>query len=106
MRSPSAPAGAITPTEPPYTAPLRPSDSDAYSPGSLPGNVATTQQTANYLASAGGAANPHALYVINTGNNDLIFVQNQGAAWITANPDFLSGVASQLADSVAVLQAA
>lgn len=89
-----------------YTAPLRPSEGDAYAPGNLPGNVATTQQIPNYLASVGGAANPHALYVINTGNNDLIFVQKQGAAWIAANPDFLSGVASQLAQSVATLQAA
>ncbi|WP_027192086.1 autotransporter outer membrane beta-barrel domain-containing protein [Fundidesulfovibrio putealis] len=75
-------------------------------PGSLPGNVATTQQIARYLASGGGAANPNALYVINTGNNDLIFVQNQGPAWIAANPDFLGNVASQLALSVAALQAA
>lgn len=89
-----------------YTAPLRPSEGVSYAPGSLPGNVATTQQIANYLASVGGAANPRALYVINTGNNDLIFVQKQGAAWIAANPDFLSGVASQLAESVATLQAA
>ncbi|WP_243361839.1 autotransporter outer membrane beta-barrel domain-containing protein [Fundidesulfovibrio terrae] len=75
-------------------------------PGSLPGNVATTQQIANHLASGGGAANPSALYVVNTGNNDLIFVQNQSAAWIAANPNFLSNVASQLTLSVAALQAA
>ena len=89
-----------------YTAPLRSSEGVAYASGSLPGNVDTVQQIANYLASVGGAANPHALYVINTGNNDLLYVQNQGAAWIAANPDFLSGVASQLAESVATLQAA
>lgn len=89
-----------------YTAPLRPSESDAYASGSLPGNVDTVQQIADYLASVGGVANPHALYVINTGNNDLIFVQNRDAAWIAANPDFLNGVASQLAASVATLQAA
>lgn len=75
-------------------------------PGSLPGNVATTQQIANYIASGGGAANPQALYVVNTGNNDLIFVQNQGQAWIAANPNFLNGVAAQLTQSVAALQAA
>jgi len=75
-------------------------------PGSLPGNVAATQQIANVLASGGGAANPKALYVINTGNNDLIFVQNQGPAWIAANPSFLNGVASQLTYGVATLQAA
>ena len=88
-----------------YTASLRSSDNAASAPGSLPGNVSTIQQIANYLASTGGAANPHGLYVVNSGNNDLIFVQNQGAAWIAANPDFLSGLASQFAVSVASLQA-
>lgn len=87
-----------------FTAPLRSSADVAYAPGDLPGNVATTRQITNYLA--GGVANPRALYVVNSGNNDLIFVQNQGAAWIAANPNFLSGVASQLAGGVASLQAA
>lgn len=89
-----------------YTTSLRSSAGAASIPGSLPGNVSTIQQIANYLASTGGAANPNALYVVNSGNNDLIFVQNQGAAWIAANPNFLSGVASQFAVSVASLQAA
>ena len=89
-----------------YTALLSASPGVAGIPGSLPGNVATTQQIVNYLASVGGAANPHALYVVNTGNNDLIFVQNQGPAWIAANPNFLNNVASELTASVAALQAA
>ncbi|WP_243312712.1 autotransporter outer membrane beta-barrel domain-containing protein [Fundidesulfovibrio agrisoli] len=89
-----------------YTAPLSASPGVAAIPGNLPGNVATTQQIANYLASVGGVANPHALYVVNTGNNDLIFVQNQSPAWIAANPNFLSGVASELTAGVAALQAA
>ena len=87
-----------------YTAPLSATPSDPAAPGQLPGNVATTRQIANYLA--GGAVNPHALYVVNSGNNDLIFMQNQGAAWIAANPNFLGGLASQFATSVAALQAA
>ncbi|MYL83530.1 autotransporter domain-containing protein [Desulfovibrio aerotolerans] len=89
-----------------YTAPLTASTTTAAIPGSLPGNVATTQQIANYLATTGGAANANALYVVNSGNNDLIFVQNQGAAWIAANPDFLRGVSAQLTIGVAALQAA
>lgn len=36
-----------------------------------PGNVPLTTQIANYLASVNGAANPNALYVISSGNNDL-----------------------------------
>lgn len=89
-----------------YTALLSATPGGPSIPGGLPGNVATTQQIANFLAFGGGAANSQALYVINTGNNDLIFVQNQGPAWIAANPNFLDGVAVQLAQSVAVLQAA
>lgn len=89
-----------------YTALLAASAGSAPIPGSLPANVTTVQQIANYLTATGGAANPSALYVVNTGNNDLIFVQNQGTAWIAANPDFLRGVSAQLAAGVATLQAA
>jgi outer membrane lipase/esterase len=89
-----------------YTAPLSANAGNAAAPGGLSGNVTTTQQIANLLASTGGVANAHALYVVNSGNNDLIFVQNQGAAWIAANPTFLNGVASEFAASVATLQAA
>jgi len=89
-----------------YTAPLAKSAGAAAAQGSLPANVATTQQIANYLAALGGTANPNALYVVNSGNNDLIFVQNQGTAWIAANPDFLPGVSARFAAGVAALQAA
>ncbi|MEA4856179.1 MAG: autotransporter domain-containing protein [Solidesulfovibrio sp.] len=89
-----------------YTAPLSASPGGSPAPGGLSGNVATTQQIANLLASTGGVANAHALYVVNSGNNDLIFVQNQGAAWIAANPTFLSGVACEFTAGVAALQAA
>jgi outer membrane lipase/esterase len=89
-----------------YTAPLSAAAGGSAAPGGLSGNVTTTQQIANLLASTGGVANAHALYVVNSGNNDLIFVQKQGAAWIAANPTFLNGVASEFAASVATLQAA
>jgi len=36
-----------------------------------PGNVPLTEQIAHYLASVNGLANPNALYVISSGNNDL-----------------------------------
>ena len=74
--------------------------------GPLPGNVPTVQEIRNYLSAVNGVANPHALYVISSGNNDLIFVTNQGPAWIAANPNYLSQQASALAAEVAVLQAA
>ena len=35
------------------------------------GNVSAIQQISNYLASVHGKANPNALYIINSGNNDL-----------------------------------
>jgi len=68
--------------------------------------VSAVQQIRNYLASVGGAANPDALYVIKSGDNDLIYVKNQGAAWIAANPSYLSQQASALATQIAALQAA
>jgi outer membrane lipase/esterase len=45
-------------------------------PGPMPGSVAATQQIRNYLASVGGVANPHALYVVSSGNNDLLQGKN------------------------------
>ncbi len=89
-----------------YTSLLSASAGGAGAAGQLPGNVSTTQQIANYLLSAGGTANPHALYVVSSGNNDISFVQNQGAAWIAANPAYLNGVAAEFTASVASLQAA
>ncbi|HQF38897.1 MAG TPA: autotransporter domain-containing protein [Opitutaceae bacterium] len=70
------------------------------------GNVATVDQLKHYLASASGTANSRGLYVIGTGNNDLIWVLKQGAAWGAANPDYLGGLAASLAPEVASLQAA
>ncbi len=89
-----------------YTAPLSATSGGAAATGGLTGNVTTIQQITNYLASMGGVANPSALYIVSSGNNDLIFAEKQGADWIAANPDFLSGLATQFAASVASLQAA
>jgi outer membrane lipase/esterase len=89
-----------------YTTPLSSSAGGTSAPGQLPGNVSTTEQIGHYLLSVGGVANPQALYVVSSGNNDLSFVRNQGAAWMAANPTSLGGVAAALTASVATLQAA
>ncbi|HWR02592.1 MAG TPA: autotransporter domain-containing protein [Humidesulfovibrio sp.] len=89
-----------------YSVPLRSSPASAYSSGLFPANVSVSQEIQNYLAAVNGVANSKALYVISSGNNDLIFVQNQTAAWIAANPSFLRDQATSLAASVASLQAA
>ncbi|MCE5333739.1 MAG: autotransporter domain-containing protein [Desulfobacteraceae bacterium] len=65
-----------------------------------PPTVSVVQQIQNYLASVNGAANPHALYIVKSGDNDLNFVPNP------PNPNFLSQQASALATSVAALQSA
>jgi outer membrane lipase/esterase len=69
-------------------------------------NVATNQQIQNYLASVGGVANPDALYVVKTGDNDLQFVRAMSASWMAANPTFLAELAYSQAANVALLQAA
>jgi outer membrane lipase/esterase len=68
--------------------------------------LSTVQQIQNYLVSVNGAANPNALYVINTGDNDLTPVLSNGATWNAANPNYLSDQATALAQQVAVLQGA
>ncbi len=70
------------------------------------GNVSLVQQIQNYLASTNGVANPNAIYVTSSGNNDLIFVTNQGSVWRDAHPDYLSQQASAFAAAVASLQSA
>jgi outer membrane lipase/esterase len=73
----------------------------------LPGNVATIPQIQNYLSAVQGAANPGALYMIRTGDNDVdYFITKQEAAWRAANPTYLSGVATALAVEVKHLQSA
>jgi len=67
----------------------------------LPGNVSVVQQIQNYLSATNGVANPQALYVVSSGNNDLTYAEVQN------NPQsVLSGWASSLASATAALQAA
>jgi outer membrane lipase/esterase len=46
-------------------------------PAGLSGNVPLTMQITNYLNSVNGFANPNALYVISSGNNDLARIATQ-----------------------------
>lgn len=68
--------------------------------------VSTVEQIRNYMASVNGKTNPNALYVINTGDNDLTPVLSNGAAWNAANPNYLSNQATAIAAQTAALQAA
>jgi outer membrane lipase/esterase len=72
----------------------------------VPDNICTILQIQNYLSAVNGVANPNALYLIKTGDNDATYVTNQGQTWIEQNPTYLSNIASQLANEVATLQAA
>jgi outer membrane lipase/esterase len=57
----------------------------------FPANVTTLQQIENYLSSVNGIANPKALHVIKTGDNDVTyFMLTQTAEWRTAHPNYLS----------------
>ena len=90
-----------------FSAPLLvPSTGTSLSGVSALTNVATNQQIQNYLTSVGGAANPNALYVVKTGDNDLQFVRAMSASWMAANPTFLAELAYSQAANVALLQAA
>ncbi len=71
----------------------------------IPANVTTIQQIENYLASVNGVANPDALYVIKTGDNDATYF-TQHPEFSAANPTFLSEGATALAAEVTRLQAA
>lgn len=61
-------------------------------------SVSIIKQIQNYLTAVNGVANPHALYVIKSGDNDLNYQ--------TPPPDYLSNSASALAQEVPILQAA
>jgi len=67
--------------------------------GPFPMSVPAVKQIRNYLAAVKGIANPRALYVIKSGDNDLNYR-------IPLPPNYLSESASALAKQVAVLQAA
>ncbi len=70
--------------------------------------IPTTVQMANYLAANGGRANPNALYLVNSGANDVSFaLGNTGLGPHPADPTaYLIGAANSLAASVAQLKAA
>jgi outer membrane lipase/esterase len=77
--------------------------SDGYLSG-LYNNVPTVIQISTYLASVHNVANPHALYMIGTGANDLVWLQKQSAS---QSPEAQTKAwATTLAVSVANLQAA
>ena len=93
-----------------FTEPLRASAAFPYLSGvGAPANVSTIHQIRNYMTSVGGMVNPNALYVVKTGDNDTTFVRLMQALdpnWLNANPNFLHNISSNLAVSVAALQAA
>jgi outer membrane lipase/esterase len=64
-------------------------------PVGSPGNVPLTTQITNYLASVNGLADPNALYLISSGNNDLAHITTQAG---------LDNQSSTLAASVRSLQ--
>ncbi|MCB2185034.1 MAG: autotransporter domain-containing protein [Deltaproteobacteria bacterium] len=73
----------------------------SYTAMAAPDLVPATQQITNYLASVGGRANPDALYIVSTGNNDLLYVTRNPAP-----PDYLHQQVTALAAKVAELQRA
>jgi outer membrane lipase/esterase len=70
-----------------------------------PALPATTGQIADYLASAGGKANPNAIYLISSGGNDIFIASALGLPAASATAYFLSE-AQALANGVVQLQAA
>ena len=90
-----------------FSAPLSVNPGGPYLSGvSFPTNVSSNQQIQNYLASTGGVANPNALYVLKTSDNDLQFQRAMTPAWVAANPNFLPNLALAEAQTVSALQAA
>jgi len=79
-----------------------------YNPASqgVPNRVCTIQQIENYLQSTGGHADPAALYLIKSGDNDVTYVNSQTPQWRAAHPNYINNVADALAVEVARLQAA
>ena len=76
--------------------------------GEFQAAIPTVVQIANYLAANGGHANANALYLINSGANDVSFaLGNSGTGPFPTDPTaYLVGAANSLAGAVATLQAA
>ena len=70
-------------------------------------NVPAVQQISNYLATVNYAANPDALYMINTGANDLFWMQSQQSSLSPQQLEqtYMRPWSATLAGSVAALQA-
>ena len=66
--------------------------------------IPTVTQIANYLAANGGVANPDALYLINSGANDIAFANSSPSVPIPGA--FVTDSAKSLATAVASLKAA
>jgi outer membrane lipase/esterase len=79
-----------------------------YNAGSMvPGNVCTLWQIDRYLTAVNNVANPNAIYLIKTGDNDVTWYYSPAqTAFRNANPTYLSDGATALAGRVANLQAA
>lgn len=67
-----------------------------------PNLPSTTTQIATYLTSAGGHANPHALYLISTGGNDITYAINNYSG--AQRQTFLAGQLATLTAEVKLLQ--
>jgi outer membrane lipase/esterase len=76
--------------------------------GGFQSAVPTVTQISTYLAATGGHANPNALYLINSGANDVSFaLGDSGTGPFPANPTaYLIDAANSLAGAIANLQAA
>ena len=69
-----------------------------------PNAPSTVTQMTNYLLSAGGAADPNALYLVSSGGNDIKWAQTLVGG--PARQGWVDNAASALANQVATLQAA
>jgi outer membrane lipase/esterase len=76
--------------------------------GGFQAAIPTVTQIANYLAASGGRANSNALYLINSGANDVSFaLGDSGSGPFPPDPTaYLIGAANSLAGAIASLQAA
>lgn len=76
--------------------------------GGFQAAIPTATQIANYLAANGGHANGNALYLINSGANDVSFaLGNSGSGPFPVDPTaYLIGLANNFAATIASLQAA
>jgi len=68
--------------------------------------VPTATQISNYLAAAGGHANPNGLYLISSGGNDLSFAFSGVAAAPADKIAYVTNAATGLASAIAGLHAA